>query len=362
MKLLRVFIAIVLIFCLMSAMPVFATSKTTHKSIGKLKSKTLSMTTVKVSWKKHKVDKYVIYKVTLGKDGKENHKKLKTVSGKKKSATIKLGKNKEAKLYLKGVKKKRGKTVIYEGRTTVFSGLPTPKWSGGEAECLCNPNVICLSFVVAANGLEPSGYEIYRKEVGAQEYKWVKTAKAYGNPGWNDTSVKPGEYYWYKVRCCLKSGKKIYRGRMSKPRLLGAVNNVGEYKIDTKTDENTMTVKLTSDPLNGETVIDPAQDLREAGCPSKEENVCLTADSYSLDGETWIAVEAARDLITLHPKENLWIRLKKKQDEEKYDEYIRSDRPLGRISINCMYRDLKNAILYLNVYSGKVKCIVPDVM
>ena len=362
MKLLRVLIAAMLIVCLTSAAPVFAKSKTSSKNLKGLKSKTLSMTTVKVKWKKIQgVKKYVIYKV-YWKDGKEKHKKLRSVSGKKKSAVLKIGKNKEAKLYIKGVKKKKhGKKVVYGGCITVFSGLPTPEWSGGEAECLCNPNLICLSFVVAAKGLEPSGYEIYRKEVGAQEYKWIGTAKAYGNPGGNDSSVKPGKYYYYKVRCCLKSGKKIYRGKMSKPRLLGAVNNIGEYKLDTKTDEDAITVKLTSDPLNGETVIDPS-DLREAGCPAKEENVCLIADSYSLDGKSWISVQSARDPITLHPKENLWIRLQKKQDAKKYDEYIRSSKPLGSISIDCTYRDLNNATLYLNAYSENVSCYIPDVM
>ena len=63
MKLLRVLIAAMLIVCLTSAAPVFAKSKTSSKNLKGLKSKTLSMTTVKVSWKKVPgVKKYVIYK------------------------------------------------------------------------------------------------------------------------------------------------------------------------------------------------------------------------------------------------------------------------------------------------------------
>ena len=69
MKTFKIIIAAVLIICLTSAVPVFAKSKTTHKSIGKLKSKTLSMTTVKVSWKKGPVTGYKVLR-SAAVDGK----------------------------------------------------------------------------------------------------------------------------------------------------------------------------------------------------------------------------------------------------------------------------------------------------
>ena len=360
MKTLRVFIAAALIVCLTSAAPVFAKSKTTHKSIGKLKNKTLSMTTVKVSWKKHKVDKYVIYKVTQGKDGKEKRKKLKTVSGKKTSVKLKLGKNKEVELYVKGVKKKKhGKRIIYEGTITVYSGLRTPEWSVKYAAADCSPKKIILSFWVwKTGGLKPTGYEIFRKEVGGKRFERVKVIDELYlySPYWKDTAVEAGKYYYYKVRCYRKSGKKIQRGKMSRAVILGAVNRVGKYQISSETDEDTITLKLTSHALNGVLCIKPKR-LKNIGCKAEEKDMCYSLDSYSLDGDHWINVGDSDDKIVVGAGDALWIRLGKRLDADRYAEY--GDDGVGFIEIRCEYRSARFCRLnFFMLEEHTAKCYV----
>ena len=366
MKTFKIIIAAVLIICLTSAVPVFAKSKTTHKSIGKLKSKTLSMTTVKVSWKKHKVDKYVIYKVTQGKDGKEKRKKLKTVSGKKTSVKLKLGKNKEVELYVKGVKKKKhGKKIVYEGTIYACSGLSRPEWYdtdylGGYYH---SPTEIDLCFErwdfvtdTELGGLRPTGYEVYRKEVGAEKYtlvKKVKLKKAQKAFGWTDASVKGGHYYYYKVRSYRKSGKKIHRSKMSLPRRLGATYYEGRFQVLSETDSDTMTLELISDPLNGKLIAD-LDEYR--GFATEQQDESYVVESFSLDGQEWFPVLNRDYSFRVEPGQSFWLRFEKQQDSELYQRY-KGKGWVNSFTLNCYYSGNDEAVLSVYVDEGRaVSC------
>ena len=368
MKTLRVFIATALIVCLTSAAPVFAKSKTTYYDLQGLTNKTLSMTTVKVSWKKHKVDKYVIYKV-YWKGEKEKHKKLKTVSGKKKSAVLKLRRNKEIEILVKGIKKKKhGKKVVYEGRTDACSGLSRPEWyvndfSGDDYH---SPTEINLSFAPwdapyneksEGGGLKPTGYEVYRKEVGAKKYTLVKKvnlkkANLKYAFRWKDTSVKAGQYYYYKVRSYRKFGKKVYRSKMSRPARLGATYYEGQFQVLAETDDKTMTLQLISDPWNG---ILCADLNAERGFVTEQQDMCYMVESYSLDKKEWIPVDKWEYSVWVKPGQSLWIRFEKKQDSEKYRELKRLW--MNYFTLNCIYSGTDDAVLSIYVDEGRaVSC------
>ncbi len=364
MKTLRVFIAAALIVCLTSAAPVFAKSKTTYKNLKGLKSKTLSMTTVKISWKKQRVDKYVIYK-RYWKGEKEKLKKLKTVSGKKKSAVLKLGKNKQIEVLVKGVKKKKhGKKVVYEDTTYACSGLSKPEWYDYEfGDYYHSPTEINISFEpwdapydawYGECGLKPTGYEVYRKEVGAKKYTLVKRVnlkKAHIKNAfwWKDTSVKPGQYYYYKVRSYRKSGKKVYRSKMSQPCCMGATYYEGQFKVLSEMDGSTMTLQLISDPLNGDLCADLDE---ERGFATERQDMCYVAESYSLDGIKWYPIGNRTHSVWVEPGKGFWIRLEKKQDSEQYQRY-REMRWVNSFTLNCEYSGYFDAVLSIYVDEGR---------
>ena len=360
MKTLRVFIATALIVCLASAAPVFAKSKTTHKNLEGLKCKTLSMTTVKVRWKKVPgVKKYVIYK-RYWKGEKEKCKKLKTVSGKKKSAVLKLGKNKEIEILVKGVKKKKhGKKIVYEDTAYACSGLSRPEWYAEEiGGYYHSPTEIGFSFE-PWDGLKPTGYEVYRKEVGAQKYTLIKKVnlkKAHlkYSFGWTDTSVKAGQRYYYKVRSYRKSGKKVYKSKMSTPGCLGATYYNGRFKVQKEADGEIMILKLTSDPLNEET--GGGIEYGE-GFPAKTENVCYMADACSYDGKVWRTMDAMHDGgFRVKAGESVWIRLKRVEDAKQYRDFIEHEQPVGGIYISCDYDGYDDAFMWINAYEDSAIC------
>jgi len=358
-------IATALIVCLTSAAPVFAKSKTTYYDLQGLTNKTLSMTTVKVSWKKHRVDKYVIYKV-YWKGEKEKHKKLKTVSGKKKSAVLKLRRNKEIEILVKGIKKKKhGKKVVYEGRTDACSGLSRPEWyvndfSGDDYH---SPTEINLTFAPwdapyneksEGGGLKPTGYEVYRKEVGAKKYTLVKKvnlkkANLKYAFRWKDTSVKAGQYYYYKVRSYRKFGKKVYRSKMSQPCCMGATYYEGQFKVLSEMDGSTMTLQLISDPLNGDLCADLDE---ERGFATERQDMCYVAESYSLDGIKWYPIGNRTHSVWVEPGKGFWIRLEEKQDSEQYQRY-REMKWVNSFTLNCEYSGYFDAVLSIYVDEGR---------
>lgn len=357
MKSLRILIIAALIICLTAVAPAFAKSKTTYKGIGKLKSKTLSMTKVRVSWKKHSIDKYVIYKYYFDKNGKYKKKKIKTVSGKKNSTVLKLGKNKEEDLYVKGVKKKKhGKQVVYFGQIRVFTGLPRLDWLDLDWPYYRSPSEINLLLMSdETGGLTPTGYEIYRKKDGTKKYKRIKRIKAKRLDSWKDTSVEAGEYYYYKVRSYLKRGKKTYWGKMSETRYMGAINYEGRFKVQMESGEDTMVLKVTSDLLNGKisAIIDAGE-----GFPAKEENVCYTVEKYSDDGENWKPVTKDGHLFRVKPGESFWIQLEKKTDAEQYNDYLRDGHSVGGIYMDCVYIGYDEAYMVINAYSDQATCFI----
>ena len=305
-------LAAALLVFVTSVVFVSAANKTTYKNINaEIRTKTLSSTTVKLSWKKHKADKYIIYKTVYNKNGSSKEKKIKTVSGKKTSAVIKAGKNEYMYLTIKGIRKNKNSKTIYYGDAICWTGMATPSWDDYLfAEGDCSPSSITIDFY-SDGGLNPTGYQIYRKEAGTSKYKKIKTLKTNNKHiVWTDKNVKSGKGYYYKVRAYRKTGKKTVYSKKSKGFLRYAINFNGQYAVSTKTDDDSLTIKLTSSVNNGDTVFTMAE-LYYNYIQKGSAGDGYIARYYSTDGSNWIAITDQQKDIKLDPGKSLWIRTKK---------------------------------------------------
>ena len=205
-------------------------------------------------------------------------------------------------------------------------------------------------------GLRPTGYEVYRKEVGAKKYtlvKKVKLKKAQKAFGWTDASVKGGHYYYYKVRSYRKSGKKIHRSKMSLPRRLGATYYEGRFQVLSETDSDTMTLELISDPLNGKLIAD-LDEYR--GFATEQQDESYVVESFSLDGKEWFPVLNRDYSFQVEPGQSFWLRFEKQQDSELYQRY-KGKGWVNSFTLNCYYSGNDEAVLSVYVDEGRaVSC------
>ena len=343
---------------LIGVVPVSAAAKKNYVNItSEIETKTLSATKVKVKWGKHKADKFIIYKSKFNKKGYLRHRKLKTVSGKKTSAVIKAGKNEYLYLWVKGIRKKTN--TVYTGDAVCWSGIATPAWDDyAYAESGCSPTYIELD-VLGGGGLKPDGYKVYRKAKGARSYKLIKKIKRKSYQLlWKDKTVKTGKAYYYKVSSYRKIGKKVLHSKKSESILRYAVNYNGKYKVSTSQEsaeqvsseqnENQMTITLTSDSKNGESVFtmyDLYYGMLFLEDPSaKDQLLRYKIKEYSLDGETWKEVKETSDKIKLKAGKTIYFRLSGEQvDQEQVDfDYY----TLGAIELSYSYRGVPS---FLNV-------------
>ena len=268
-----------------------AASQTTYNEISEeLHIKTLSTKSVKVKWKKHKADKYIIYKVITDKKG-NTKKKIKTVSGKKTSAVIKAGKNEFLQIHVRGIRKTKTSMIRYDGDVFGWTGVATPQWDDYlYAEGYCSPSSITIQFNTEG-GFAPIGYQIYRKAKGASSYKKIKTLKTKKKTvTWKDKTVKNDKSYYYKVRAFSKKGKRTYYSNKSDRFLRHAVNFNGKYAISSNASGENITIKIKSNKNNGVTVFSMIS-LYNHYFPTEDSSVCYIVKAYSLDGSEWVNVK-----------------------------------------------------------------------
>jgi len=371
-RIIAVLFAMLAIF-LIGAVSVSAAAKKNYVNISsEIKTKTLSATKVKVTWKKHKADKFIIYKSKFDKKGYLRHTKLKTVSGKKTSAVIKAGKNEYLYLWVKGIRKKTN--TVYTGDAVCWSGIATPAWDDyAYAESGCSPTYIELD-VLGGGGLKPDGYKVYRKVKGAKSYKFIKKIKRKSYQLlWKDKTVKTGKAYYYKVSSYRKIGKKVLHSKKSEPILRYAVNYNGKYKVSTSQEsaeqvsseqnEKQMTITLTSDPKNGESLFtmydlyygalfteNPIKGNMAAEDQGEEESLLrYKIKEYSLDGETWKEVKETSDKIKLKAGKTIFFRLSGEQVEPEQFDYDFYE--LGTIKLSYSYRGVPS---FLNIPAANV--------
>ncbi len=271
-------------------------------------------TKVEISWKKKSVAGYEIYRASSNKNGKTGkYKKIATVSGSKTKYIDKKVKYKKYYSYkVKAYKKKNGKNVTkYQGYADVYTGMAKPDWEDClYADAETTPSSIQL--IGYTDGLQPSGFEIYRK-TGSSKYKKIKTVKSKkGYFAYVDKTVEKGKKYTYKYRSYRKLNKKKIYSKYSDPVKLTAVNRDAVYTMENFTEERltkVITVKLTSGEGNGNTYFRCLPDEISYTYHQTPDGdgiyVTLQPVRYSYDNVTWNTFPANG----IHLAENQFIYL-----------------------------------------------------
>ena len=127
----------------------------------------------------------------------------------------------------------------------------------------------------------------------------------------------------------------------------------GQFQVLTESDDNTMTLQLISDPLNGEMIADLDED---SGFATEQQDECYVVESYSLDGKEWFPVLNRDYSVCVKPGESLWSRLERKQDAELYLWY-KQLKWINSFTLNCYYSGTDDAVLSIYVDEGRaVSC------
>ncbi|MCR5625343.1 MAG: hypothetical protein K6G11_08935 [Lachnospiraceae bacterium] len=206
----------------------------------------------------------------------------------------------------------------------------------------------------------PNRYYIYRKKVGAKNFKLIKILKNKVNSKnveYNDgrmivtdKTVKPGEKYCYKTKSCYKTGKKKYFSKMSKSIKIRAVKYYADYKIKCLTeagdDVKSFIFKIQNNGKgNGDTKIHPYLDYNES-CYQYQKTkksklstyeIFFVFTKYSYDNKKWHYIKSKG--IKLPDKKPLYIKTELESD---YYEKI----PFGGSSAYRSYLEINGIFSY----------------
>lgn len=220
-------------------------------------------TTVEISWKKQSVSGYEIYRAKRNKSGEYTYyQRIATISGKQKKYVDKTVRYKNWYSYKVKAYKQQGNRKIYKSEDfqEVYTGMGKPGFVPGDMHTYTTSHSIqfeCQTYY----GIDPTAFEIYRREKGTKKYKKIKTVKVKDGCcqfEYVDKKVTKGKTYFYKVRAYKKiKGKKLY-GKYSKPEKITAINTEATYTVQNDTKENGKTksivVGLTSNEGNADTI------------------------------------------------------------------------------------------------------------
>ena len=305
----RLFIILPVVLALFLCCAVSEQSKAYAVSSPKVKSTVKSTKKTVLKWNKQKVDRYVIKKL----DMKTNKwKKVKVLSGKKTKYTVKTKKNKYYEYEVIAQKYKKGTKKVaksYHGYASFYSGVtPVDFDEYCWAESPISPKKITLDFSYAIEGMSFTGIQIYRAVPGGK-FKKIATRKNLNR--FTDKNVTAGATYKYKVRSYRKKGKKTYYGPYSEKMTKSAVWQTGKFTMSGDPDAAEPILKVTSDSLNGDLILDAYQIL-DAGYRNQEGTKYYQAAAFSKDGKTW----SSDGNLTVEPGESFSLKFKETEGPE----------------------------------------------
>ena len=261
---------------------------------------------IQLKWSKKKgAVEYRIFRSSASKSKYLSEKKnvklthIATVSGKTSYTDKKLKKDRYY-LYLvcayKNVKGKKKQCQQYFFNE--YTGKGQVEWM---EEAYSNPEYspesIQLDFGVL-RGIRPTGYEVYRKEVGGEYQKIAKTKYTGSCQYYTDKTVEAGANYYYKLRPYFKSKGKTTYGKYSKAIPYCAAYQFGKYTVDMYRGDDPskeIILKLVSDKGNAKTVFKKDNSFhcffKAAGSRCE-----LVAKETSIDGKTWEKVTSDIEL------------------------------------------------------------------
>lgn len=308
-----------------------------------------SRTQAVLTWEKHSVTEYEIYRAKVNKKGKAGkYRKIAAVPGKKRAYVDKVAYKKRFGYRVRGYTQK-GKKKVYQylGEVDLYAGVGQTSWADGQkTDSEISPKAIPLAFS-QPEGMEPTAYEIYRGTNG-KDFKKLATLKSKKMSGtYTDKSVGSGKMYYYKVRAYrTMDGRKCY-GSYSSVMKLGAVRRVGKYAAAVMPAEEQETsllvLKLTSDKENGETVFQKNQFQKVTYHylnPESKESVFLQmkAVAYSLDNEEWQKLSGK---VALPAGQTIYFKLETKDGSTFQSAALQS--PKGAmVGIGILYNELES--------------------
>ncbi|MCR5793032.1 MAG: hypothetical protein K6G65_07670 [Lachnospiraceae bacterium] len=312
-----------------------------------------------ISWKKKKVDEYVIYKIKAGK----KPKKVAKIPGKRTSYTVKTSKDKNYGFKIEGRKYKKGtKKLIYHcvGEAYFYSGVTTLEWNRSMVSepkyFEKSTEMIRMSLMDYNTGMKPDGYVIYRKVSGEETFEKYKTIKK-NKKGklkytWEDNNVQAHQTYVYMAQSYKKIGKKYYYGVCCDGYTCSAVRKSAKFSITGEAEGKEPILKLKGVKDNGKTILDGAFfNIGYFSKNNKKERYVLK--EISIDGTNWFTAEEVGDLekkLIIEGNESFWLKFNKEKNSPEYSKYEG-----GTIEY-----DGDPFVLTIDPYMGTVKTVLPD--
>lgn len=215
---------------------------------------TKSQTELHLSWNGKKTTGYKVYRAIVKKNGKMGkYRLIATVSGSASAyKDAKLKKNREYHYMVNGYR--NGKKV-YSGTASGFTGVTCAFAENQNIDTAYSTKSITL-YAVSEEGIRPAGYEIYRREKGANKFnRLARISKKSRSLKYVDKEVRAGACYEYKIRAFYKRGSKKYYSNFTDVRTMSAVRKVGKYDVniieDTRCAPNEMILQITAKTHNG---------------------------------------------------------------------------------------------------------------
>lgn len=170
-------------------------------------------------------------------------------------------------------------------------------------------------------GMEPTGYDVYRKEVGKKQYKKIKVKKL-GKHKLADENAQRGKIYKYKVKSYLIVGKKKYYSKMSDVVTLDNTNYVGKFKVKLLYEKNKETSTLifrlkSNNKYNANTRFFQGEGvyLHQLTESDTEGRYHVKLVQYSLDNKTW--KNMPKKGVVLKAKETIYLKTDIYDEESK---------------------------------------------
>ena len=308
-----------------------------------------SKTQVALTWKKHSVAGYEIYRANVNKKGVAGkYQKIATVSGKKKAYTDKVAYKKRFGYRVRGYTLK-GKKKVYQylGEDSIYTGVAQTSWADYlQTDSEISPKAIPLAFS-QLEGMKPTAYEIYRG-TNNKSFKKLATLKSKKMTGkYTDKSVASGKTYYYKVRAYRTWKGKKYYGNYSSVMKLSAVRRVGKYAVAvTPTGEeepSSFILRLSSDKENGSTVFNKKsfQEVRYHYLDTESKKsvfLQLKVVEYSQDNMNW---QEMPDQVVLPAGRTMYFRLGTMDGSTFQPAVLQSPRA-SMVDIGILYNDLES--------------------
>ena len=315
-------------------------------------SETKSLTSIRLSWKSKKVDRYKIYRAQQGKYGTMKYKLIATISGKKTNYTDKNLKQGKTYIYMVYAYKK-GK-ACYSGCASDYTGISCDfdEYQISDAERSTESISLLLH---SEMGLRPDAYQIDRRESGTKKYKKLATLKKKVRAiTYKDLSVEAGHVYDYRVRSYVKIGKKTYYSNYIYVMKQHASNQTGQFTLlrdqNVSGNPKELVVGLSSQDGNGDVILTGLgyYEIANQDGTWADDSVRITA--YRKDQGDWISyVPGTDDPLVIKENETVWIKL---TTTAEIDLQTVENRKGYSIVLPCQYNDLAS-LVHMNMIKNE---------